>query len=74
MLFNLFLASKTILLCLFFLFLLISNSFFIIPVYEENTRLKLPLAIPIGTPTTLVKEMIDIPSLVADKIIKVLSK
>ena len=42
------------------------NHFFIIP----NTRLKLALAIPTGTPITLV---IDILPLIADKTIKVLS-
>ena len=49
------------------LFLIIFNSFFIIPVVKENARLKLALAIPAGTPITLVKEIRDIPSLVADK-------
>ena len=44
-----------------------------IPVVKENTRLKLALAIAAGTPKTLVKETIDIPPLITDKTIKVLS-
>ena len=58
----------------FFLFLVIFNSFFIIPAVKENARLKLALSIHIGTPITLVKEIILIPPLVAVKTIKVLSK
>ena len=50
------------------------NNFFIIPVVKENTRLKLALAIHTGTPATLVKQIIDITPLAADKTIKVLSK
>ena len=75
MLFNLLLSSITIFFffSIFFLFLVISNSFFIIPVVKENTRVKLALPIPTGTPITLVKEIIDNPPLVADKTIKVLS-
>ena len=45
-----------------------------IHVVKENIKLELALAIPTVTPITLVKEVIDIPSLVADKTIKVLSK
>ena len=74
MLFNLLLASTRILLSFFFLFLVILNNFFIIPVVKENTRVKLALAIPTGTPITLAKEIMDTPTLVADKTIKVLSK
>ena len=69
MLFNLLLASITILLC-FLLFLVIFHSFFIIPVVKENARVKLALATE--TPITLVKEITVIPPLVADKTIKVL--
>ena len=50
------------------------NNFFIIPVAKENTRVKLALAIPAVAPITVLKEIIDTPSLVADKTIKVLSK
>ena len=62
----------TILLCLFFLFFVIFNSFFIIHVIKENTRVKEALASPVGIPITLVKEIILIPPLVADKTIMVL--
>ena len=67
-LFNLFLVSITILLC-FCLFI-----YCIIPVVKKNTKLKLSLAIPTGGPIILAKEVIDIPQLVADKTINVLSK
>ena len=43
------------LLCLFFLFLVICNSFFMISVVKENTRVKLTLAIPARTLITLAK-------------------
>ena len=70
-LFNLLLASITILLCFFFFFLVTFNNFLIIPVVKENIKAKLALAIPAGIPITLVKEMILIPPFVADKTIKV---
>ena len=74
MLFNLRLASITILLCFFFFFFLVTfNNYFIIPVVKENIKVKLALAIPAGIPITLVKEIILIPPLAADKTIKVLS-
>ena len=73
-LFNLLLASITILICLFFSFLVIFNSFVVIAVMKENTRLKIALVIPTGTPIKLVKEIILILSVVADKAIKTLSK
>ena len=41
---------------------------------KENTRLKIALVIPTGTPIKLVKEIILILSVVADKAIKTLSK
>ena len=68
------LASITILLGIFFWFVLIFNNFFIIFVVKENTRLKLILAIPSRTPIILEKEIINIPPLVTDKTIEVLSK
>ena len=49
----------TILLCFFFLFLVIFKTFFIIPDAKENTRVKPTLAIPAGTPVTLPKEITD---------------
>ena len=45
-----------------------------IPEVKENTRLKLALGIPIGVPIMLEKEITDIPPLVKDKKIKILSK
>ena len=68
------LASITILLGIFFWFVLIFNNFFIIFVVKENTRLKPILAIPSRTPIILEKEIINIPPLVTDKTIEVLSK
>ena len=64
----------TSLLCFFFLFIVIFNSFFIIIVFEENKNLKIALATPTGTPIALVKEIIGVLQLVADKISKALSK
>ena len=49
------------------------NNFFIIFVARENKRLKLAFAIPTGTPITIVKSIIDIPPLAAEKKIKALS-
>ena len=72
-LFNLLLANMKILLSFFFFILVIFNNFFIIPVVRENIKAKLALANPAGIPITLVKEIILIPPLVADKTIKVLS-
>ena len=72
-LFNLLLANMKILLSFFFFILVIFNIFFIIPVVRENIKAKLALANPAGIPITLVKEIILIPPLVADKTIKVLS-
>ena len=46
------------------------SNFLIIPVVTERIKVKLALAIPIGTPTTIVKEMIDTPPLVTRKKIK----
>ena len=58
---------------MFFLILAIFNSFFKV-LSKKNTRLKVAPAIPTGTPITLVKEIILIPLLAADKTIKALSK
>ena len=59
---------------LLFLFLVIFSSFFVIPVVKQNAKVKLVVANPTGTQITLAKEIIDIPSLVADKKIKAWSK
>ena len=74
MLFNLLLANITILLCFFFLFLVISNNFFASPVDNENARLRLALAIPIGVLITAANDVIEMLPLVADKTIKDLTK
>ena len=59
MLFDLLLASITTLLCFAFLFLVVFNSFFMIPTEIENARLKLPLIIPIGAPVTVANDTIE---------------
>ena len=74
MLFNLLVASITILLCFFFLFLVIFNSFFIIPVKIENARLKRALTIPTGAPVTLANDAIEMLPVVTDEAINDLSK
>ena len=73
MLFNLLLASITILVCFFFVFLVAFNSFFMIPIVIENAKLKFALAIPTDASIALAKEAIDTPPLVADKTIRALS-
>ena len=74
MLFNLLLANITILLCFFFLFHVVLNSFFTIPVKIENDRLKLALVIPTGAPITVANDaMVKLP-VVTDKTINDLSK
>ena len=72
--FNLLLADITILLCFFFLFRVVFNNFFTIPVDIENTRLKLAVAIRTGDTITVANEAIEMLSLVTDKTIKELSK
>ena len=74
MLFNLLLANITILLCFFFLFCVVFNNFFTIPVETENARLKLALAFPAGTPVTVANDPIEMLPLAADKTIKDLLK
>ena len=74
MLFNLLLASITILLCFFFLFLVVFNSFFMIPVEIENARLKLALIIRTGAPMTVANDVIEMLPVVTDKTINDLSK
>ena len=68
MLFNLLLASITILLCFFFLFLVVFNSFFTMPVEIKNARLKLALAM------TVANDAIEMLPVVTDKTINNLSK
>ena len=58
----------------FLLFFFVTfNSFFIIDVVKENTKVKLALAIPAGIDITLVKGIILIPPDVADKASQFLS-
>ena len=46
------------------------SDFLTIPAVKEKTKVKLVLAIPTGTPTTLVNEQIDTPPIVGLKTIK----
>ena len=64
----------SILLSFFFLFLVIFNNFFTSPVDNENARLRLALAIPIGVPITVGNDAIEMLPLVANKTNKDLSK
>ena len=73
MLFNLLQDRITILLC-FFLFLVVFNSFFIIPVEIKNARLKLTLIITTGAPMTVENDVIEILLVVTDKAINDLLK
>ena len=54
----------------FFLFLVILSNFVTIPVVREKNKVRLALAIPIGSPTILVNEIIDTLPFVALKTIK----
>ena len=72
MLFNLPLANITILLCFFLLFLVVFNSFFMIPVEIENERLK--LAIPTGAPIAVTNDVIEMLPVVTDETFNNLSK
>ena len=58
---------------LFFLFLVVLNSFFMIPVSKEKVKLKFALAIPTEAPI-MPRKKIATPPVVADKAIKALSK
>ena len=53
MLFNLLLATITILLCFFFLVLIVFKNFFTNPVVIKNARLQIALMIPKGAPITV---------------------
>ena len=67
MLFNLLLASITILLCFFFLFLVVFKNFFTNPVVIENARLQLALIIPTGAPITVANDAVEMLPLATDK-------
>ena len=73
MLLSLLLASIRILSCFLFLLLVMLSNCLIIPNDREKIKVILALAIATGASTTLVKEMIDTPPLVAPKTIKILS-
>ena len=73
-LFHLLLDSITILFCFPFLFGVVSNSFFIIPVVMEKAKLKLKLAIPISATITVEKKQQILHHLLQIKKIKALSK
>ena len=68
-LFKLLLAGITILLCFFFLFLVVFHSFFMIPVEKEDARLKLGLTIPTGASITVENDAIEMLPVVTDKTI-----
>ena len=67
MLFNFILASITIFLCFFFLFLVVFNSIIVIPAEIEKTRVKLALTIPTGAPITVANDAIEMLPVVTDK-------
>ena len=69
MLFNLLLASITILLCFFFWFLVVYNSFFTIPVEIENARLKLALTFSTGPLVIVPNDAIEMLRVLGNKTI-----
>ena len=72
--FNMLLASIAILLCFFFLFIVVFDNFFTSPVDNGNVRLRLALAILIGVPIAVANDAMEMLPFVADKTIKNLSK
>ena len=60
MLFNLLVARITILLCFFFLFLIVFKNLFTNPDVIENVKPQLAPIIPAGTPITLANDAIKI--------------
>ena len=72
--FNLLLASITILLCFFFLFLVVFKNLFTNPVAVENARLQLAHIVPTGAPITVANDAIEMLPAVTDKTINDLSK
>ena len=57
-----------------FLFLVVFNNFFTIPVVIESPRLQLALVIPTGAPITVANDAIEVLPVVTYKIINDLSK
>ena len=74
MLFNLRLASITILLCFFFLFVIVYKKVFTNPVVIENARLQFALMIPTNAPIAVPNDTIEILPVATDKTINDLSK
>ena len=74
MLFNLLLASITILLCFFFLFLIVFKNFFTNPDVVENVKPQLAPIIPAGTPIIVANDAIEILPDNVDKTFNDLSK
>ena len=74
MLFNLILANITIFLCFFFLFYVVFNSLFTVPVKIKNARLKLALLVPTSAPITVASGAIEMQPVVTDKTINDLWK
>ena len=73
MLLILLLVSVRILSWIFSLFPVIFSNFLTIPVVREKIKVRVALAIPTGSPTILVNEIIDTQLSVALKTIKILS-
>ena len=59
---------------LFFLFRVVFNILFTVPLVVDNAKLKLTLTVPTGAPIKVVNYAIDISPINADKTIKGLSK
>ena len=74
MLVNSLLASITVSLYFFFLFLVAFNNFFTNPEVIENARLQLALIIPAGAPITVANDVIEMLPVAIDKTINDLSK
>ena len=74
MLFNLLLASITILLCFFFLFLVVFKNFFINLEVIENARPQLASILPVGAPITVANDAIEMLPANIDKTFNDLSK
>ena len=74
MLFDLILASTTILFCFFFLFLIVFKNFFINPDVIENVRPQLAPIIPADAPITVANDAIEMLPDNIDKTFNGLSK
>ena len=74
MLFNFPLASITILLCFFFLFLIVFKNCFTNPDVTENVKPQVAPIIPVGTPITLANDAIEMLADNTDKTFNDLSK